>query len=147
MIRNQKSLLPSHKHRPPILVAHGQQGLFELALDMPEGRKTLPVGGVLVLGCAPILGEEAVATSDDLGVEIRRELRPVVRETPDAEVPAEKRRRQIDILDTQHDEPEHVRGTEQRGQQTTMVTLTSYEFRPLFWVPWKVAPGKRQHRP
>jgi hypothetical protein len=86
MIWNQKSFLPSHEHRPAVPVLHGQQWLLELVLDMAKSRKSRPMHHVLLLGSAPVSGQKTIPTTDDLGVKISRELRPVVRETPDAEV-------------------------------------------------------------
>ena len=51
-------------------------------------------GGAVVLGG----GEEPEPLADDLGVEVGRQFGPVVGKTTDAQVPAQARRGEVDVL-------------------------------------------------
>jgi hypothetical protein len=57
--------------------------------DVLEGGKTRPVYQVLMLGSAPILSEKTVAVANYLGIKVRSELRPVIRQTSDSEITTE----------------------------------------------------------
>jgi len=52
--------------------------------DVAECREAGPMDDVLVFAGAPVLGEKAIATADDLCVEIGCELGPVICEATDA---------------------------------------------------------------
>lgn len=54
---------------------------------------------VLVLSSPPILGQETIASADDLSIKISGELRPVICQAPDPEIAAEGGGSEIDIHD------------------------------------------------
>jgi hypothetical protein len=88
MVGHKELLLPPHEHSPSVSIFHSQMRFLELVSDMSEGWETTPVNHVLLLCSAPASGEETVPAPDDLRVKERRELRPVVGQPADAEVPA-----------------------------------------------------------
>ena len=99
VVGDQELLLPAHEDRPSVeRVGHRHLRLLELVPDVAEGREPRPVHHVLLLGRAPIARQEPVPTPNDLGVEVRRELGPVVGEAADAQVPAEVRGGKVDVL-------------------------------------------------
>lgn len=88
MIGNQELLLPPHEHCSPISVLHRQVRLFEFMSDMSESGETSPVNHIFLFRCPPIPRQESIPTPDDLGIEVRRELRPVICQAAYAQVTA-----------------------------------------------------------
>jgi hypothetical protein len=66
--------------------------------NMLECGKARPMYEILMLGSAPILRQETIAAANDLRVEVGRELRPVVGQTTNPEVPTQIGQGKIDIL-------------------------------------------------
>lgn len=93
-------------------------------LDIFEGWKTGPMHKVLVLRGTPILGDETISTSNNLGIEICGEFWPVIGQTTNAKVTTEGRRRKVNVLLNIFQDAIIKRRTRQKGP-TTMVTLTS----------------------
>jgi hypothetical protein len=89
MIWDQEPLLPPHKDHTAVSIVKGQVRALCVVSDVLEGRKSRPVHQVLVLGRTPILSEEPITAANDLGVKIRREFWPVIRETSDPEIATE----------------------------------------------------------
>ena len=99
MVGNQELLLPAHEDRTAAeRVRHGQQRLLQLRSHMTERGETGPVHHVLRLRSAPIAREEAIPAPNNLGVEVGRQFGPVVGKTTDAQVPAQARRGEVDVL-------------------------------------------------
>lgn len=91
MVWHKEPFLPSHENGAPVpTIIHRQIGLLQIVLHLTERRKALPVHHIFSFGGAPPLREEAVSTTDDLRVEIGRELRPIVGQTTNAKIPAEE---------------------------------------------------------
>ena len=139
VIRDEEPFLPAHENRTAVTVGEGVAGLLQLVLDRLECREPLPVHHIVLLGSVPLPREEPMSAANDFGIEIRCQLGPVVSEAANAEVTAEERGVKVNVLQR--------RATSMGGlakaqlPRTMIVTLTSYEFRPLFWVPVNVAPG------
>lgn len=90
MVRNQELLLPPHEHRSAVQrVLHGQVRLLELVLHMPESGETGPVHHILLFRCTPVARQEPIPAANYLGVKVGRQLRPVVCEALDSQVPAQ----------------------------------------------------------
>jgi len=84
MVWNQELFLPAHEDGASISIIDGQARTLCLVSNIAECRETGPMDDVLVFAGAPILGEKAIATADDLCVKIGCELRPVICEATDA---------------------------------------------------------------
>lgn len=92
VVRDEELLLPTHEDSSAIEgVLHRQVWLLELVLHMSEGGEPGPVHHVLLLVRSPVARQEAISASNDLGVKVGRELRPVVRQPADAEVATQVR--------------------------------------------------------
>lgn len=98
VVRNQKLLLPPHENGTSIGILHRQVGLLQFMANMTESRETSPVDHVFLLGRTPVPRQEAVFAADDLCVKVRRELGPVVCQATDAQIAAEVRRGEINVL-------------------------------------------------
>ena len=59
--------------------------------DMSESGEASPVNHIFLLRCAPIPRQEPIPTPDDLGIEVRRELGPVICQATYAQIPAQMR--------------------------------------------------------
>jgi hypothetical protein len=98
MIGNQEPLFPPHKDCTTISILHGQIRSFGFMLDMFEGWKTGPMHKVFVLRGTPILGDETISTSNNLGIKICGEFWPVIGQTTNAKITTEGRRRKVNVL-------------------------------------------------
>lgn len=92
MVRNQKPLLPPHKHYTTVSIAHSQVWLLQLMLDVSESGETLPVNHILLLVGTPFLCQKSILVADDFCIEICGEFWPVVGQTPYAEIAAKEGR-------------------------------------------------------
>ena len=90
MVRNEEALLPSHEHSSTVTV-HCEMRHLQLVLDMAESGETSPMDHVLLLIGTPIPRQETIAASDDLGVEVGCQLRPVVGQSTNTKIAAQKR--------------------------------------------------------
>lgn len=102
-VGDEEALLPAHEDDAALFavaVADGEGGAACLVLEGAEGGEAAPVGHILLLGRAElgVGGEEAVLFSNDLGVKVGGEFGVVVGEALDAEVSAEERVVEIDVL-------------------------------------------------
>ena len=100
VVGDKELFLPPHEDRSSVQgVLHRQMRLIQLILDMSERGEPSPVHHVLLLGRSPIARQEAIATSNDLRVKVRRELWPVVRQAADPEVATQVGRCKVDVLE------------------------------------------------
>lgn len=111
MVRDQEPFLPAHKHctrpRPTLssrrLRRNSQSRLAQQALILQrmERREPAPVHQIVRALRAPVLTLlriEPMLRTNDLRIEISRELGPVLGEATDTQVPACIGRREVDIL-------------------------------------------------
>ena len=99
VVRDEELLLPAHKHCAAIeRILHRQVRLLELVLDVPERGEPRPVHHILLLVCSPVPRQETIPAANNLGVEVGRQFGPVVGKTTDAQVPAQARRGEVDVL-------------------------------------------------
>jgi len=89
MIWNQEPLFPPHKDYTAVSIVKSQVRVLCVVSDVLKGGKSRPVHQVLVLSSTPILCEETITVANDLSVKIRRELRPVIRQTSDPKITTE----------------------------------------------------------
>lgn len=126
VIRNQEPFLPPHEYRSTISIRHCQMWLSQLIPHMSKSRKARPVCPILRLSSPPILCQEPMSRTDNLGIEVCREFRPIIGQSTNAQIPAQKRGCKVDILVVVvimvFQEPIIVR---LRQRHTTIVTLTS----------------------
>lgn len=66
--------------------------------DMSESGEASPVDHIFLLRRSPIARQEPIPTPDDLGIEVRGELGPVVCQASYAQITAQMRGREVDIL-------------------------------------------------
>lgn len=79
---------------------------------------------VTLLVSSPTPGEEAIPTANNLCVKISRELRPIVGESPNAEIATKEGGREIDVLVREWRQLDNDSGNV-TDQPTTMETVTS----------------------
>lgn len=49
-------------------------------------REARPMHDIFMPGCAPVLSQKSVTTTDNLGIKISSQLRPIVGQTTDPEI-------------------------------------------------------------
>jgi hypothetical protein len=97
MVWDQEPLLPPHKDDATVSVIQSHMGSLSLMPNVLESWETRPMDDVLVLGCTPVLCEEAIAAADNLSVEISGEFWPIIRQTSYSKIATESRGRKVDI--------------------------------------------------
>ena len=55
-------------------------------LHVFERREARPMHDIFMPSCTPALSQETVTTTDDLGIEISSQLRPIVGQTADPKI-------------------------------------------------------------
>lgn len=103
MIRDQKLLLPSHKDERLVEMIESQSRLGKSRAERSEGSETRPVLEIICLGSAPFARDKSVLVSNDLGVKVGRQLRPVFCQTTNVEVATQMRCFEIHIDDANRD--------------------------------------------
>ena len=78
MVRDEESLLPTHKYGPAVILRHGQVRSLQLVFNVSECWEALPVNHVFLFRGAPVARQEAVTAANDFGIEVGRELWPVL---------------------------------------------------------------------
>lgn len=90
VVWDQETLLPSHEDCSAGVAVNCATRHIEFVFDMTEGGEARPVGHIFMLVCAPILRQETIAAPNDLRIEVGGKFRPVVGQSPYAEVPAKE---------------------------------------------------------
>ena len=91
MVRDKESLLPAHEDGPAVVLRHGQVGPLQVVFNMSECWEALPVNHVFLFRGAPIARQEAVTTANNFGIEVGRELWPVLCQAAYSQVATQKR--------------------------------------------------------
>jgi len=97
VVGNQELLLPPHEDGSSVSIFHDQMRLLQLVADVPESREAAPVDHVFLLGCAPVPSQEAIATANNLCVEVGGEFWPVICQAAYAEVSTEVGEGEVNI--------------------------------------------------
>jgi hypothetical protein len=98
MVRDQESLLPPHKHRTSVPVVDRHVWPLGLGPNMLIRREPRPMDLILVLGGTPVQSTEAIPRTDNLSIEVCRQLWPVFCQPSNSKVAAQRRHGEVDIL-------------------------------------------------
>ena len=88
MIWDQESLLPSHEDDSSVPLVDSHMWKFSFMLYMFKCGKSRPMHDIFMSSCTPVLGEETIPTSNDLGIKISGQLWPIVSQTADPKITA-----------------------------------------------------------
>jgi hypothetical protein len=123
MIWDQKFLLPPHEYDSSVPVINRHMWKLSFVLYMFECGESRPMHDIFMPGCTPVLGEETISTTNDLSIKISGQLWPIVCQTADPEITAQRRCSKVHVLTRTNLDKRPL--CQMWQQRTTIVTWTS----------------------